>query len=179
MGRSRYQVLSPSHPHFLTCTVVKWITLFNDPGIVRIILDSWGFLQDHDRLRLYGYVVLENHLHFNADSPDLSKEVGNFKSFTASRIIDRLRKENRQFLLDQLHWSKENHKKDRSYQVWQEGSHPVMVFSDDVFIEKLQYMHHNPVRRGYVDDPVHWRYSSAGDYTGKAGLIRLKGMEDR
>ncbi len=179
MTRSRYRVLSPSNPHFLTCTVVNWITLFNDPITVQIILDSWDFLQDHDRLRLYGYVILENHVHFMADSSDLAKEVGNFKSFTASRILDRLQREGRQFLLDQLRWGKEKHKQDRSYQVWQEGSHPEMVFSEDVFIEKLQYMHHNPVRRGYVDDPVHWRYSSAGDYAGKDGLIRLKGMENR
>jgi putative transposase len=31
-------------------------------------------------------------------------------------------------------------------------------------LQKLEYMHNNPVRRGYVDDPMHWRYSSARDY---------------
>jgi putative transposase len=175
MTRSRYRVCSPSDPHFLTCTVVNWITLFNDPGTVQIILDSWSFLQEQDRLRLYGYVILENHLHFVADSPDLAREVANFKSFTASRILDLLEEKGRRFLLDQLRWSKEEHKRDRTYQVWQEGSHPEAVFSDDVLVEKLQYMHYNPVRRGYVDDPLHWRYSSAGDYAGKPGLIGLKG----
>ncbi|MBI4767584.1 MAG: transposase [Deltaproteobacteria bacterium] len=179
MTRSRYRIISSSNPYFLTCTVVNWITLFNDPKTVQIILDSWSFLQDHDRLRLYGYVVLDNHVHFIADSSDLVKEVGNFKSFTASRILDRLQKEGRQFLLDQLRRGKEKHKQDRTYQVWQEGSHPEMVFSEDVLLKKLQYMHYNPVRRGYVDDPMHWRYSSAGDYSGKSGLLKLKGMDLR
>ncbi|MEW6667509.1 MAG: transposase [Thermodesulfobacteriota bacterium] len=175
MTRSRYRVLTPSHPHFLTCTVVNWITLFNDPGAVQIILDSWGFLQNQGRLRLYGYVILENHLHFIADSPDLAREVGNFKSFTASHILERLREHGRQFVLDQLRWSKEKHKNDRTYQVWQEGSHAEMVFSDEVLAQKLEYMHFNPVRRGYVDDPVHWRYSSARNYAGMPGIIELKG----
>ena len=175
MTRSRYRIHSPADPHFLTCTVVNWITLFNDPGAVQIILDSWGFLQEKDRMRRYGYVILENHLHFIADSPNLAKEVANFKSFTASRVLEFLQERGRAFLLDQLQWSKEKHKADRTYQVWQEGSHPEMVFSDGMLVEKLQYMHYNPLRRGYVDDPTHWRYSSAGDYAGKQGLIRLRG----
>jgi len=156
--------------------VVNWITLFNDPETVQIILESWRFLQDKGRLRLYGYVILENHLHFIADSPDLAREVANFKSFTAARILDLLQQKGRRFLLDQLRWSKERHKHDRTYQVWQEGSHPEMVFSDQMLLEKLQYMHYNPVRRGYVNDPAHWRYSSATNYMGAQGLIELRGV---
>lgn len=37
--------------------------------------------------------------------------------------------------------------------------------------QKLDYIHHNPVRRGYVDLAEHWRYSSARDYQGQAGLL--------
>jgi len=121
-------------------------------------------------------VILENHLHFIADSPNLSGEIANFKSFTASRILDYLHQNGRRFLLDQLRWSKEKHKDDRTYQVWQEGSHPEMIFNENMLMEKLEYMHYNPVRRGYVDDPGHWRYSSALNYAGKQGLIELRGI---
>ena len=37
--------------------------------------------------------------------------------------------------------------------------------------QKLDYVHMNPVRRGYVDDPTHWRYSSARSYAGQEGLV--------
>ncbi len=37
--------------------------------------------------------------------------------------------------------------------------------------QKLDYMHFNPVERGYVDDPIHWRYSSARNYAGIEGLL--------
>ena len=37
--------------------------------------------------------------------------------------------------------------------------------------QKLEYMHNNPVKRGYVDEAVHWRYSSARNYAGLRGLI--------
>ncbi len=38
---------------------------------------------------------------------------------------------------------------------------------------KLDYIHDNPVRRGYVDELEHWRYSSARNYAGEPGLIEV------
>jgi len=42
-----------------------------------------------------------------------------------------------------------------------------------MMLQKLEYIHNNPVARGYVDDPVHWRYSSARNYARQEGLIEL------
>jgi hypothetical protein len=39
--------------------------------------------------------------------------------------------------------------------------------------QKLEYIHANPVRRGYVDRAEEWRYSSARNYAGEAGLIEI------
>ena len=44
--------------------------------------------------------------------------------------------------------------------------------------QKLEYTHNNPVARGYVDDPTHWRYSSARNYAGLLGLIEIKTEND-
>jgi len=41
-------------------------------------------------------------------------------------------------------------------------------------VQKIEYIHYNPVRRGYVDDPEHWRYSSYRQYLGKEGLVPLE-----
>ncbi|HEX3447947.1 MAG TPA: hypothetical protein VHS97_06815 [Isosphaeraceae bacterium] len=64
MGRTRYRFGGATFPHFLTCTVVGWLPVFTRPEIVQFVLDSWQFLQDQDRLVLFGFVVLENHIHF-------------------------------------------------------------------------------------------------------------------
>jgi hypothetical protein len=42
-----------------------------------------------------------------------------------------------------------------------------------VLRQKLDYIHQNPVKRGYVDSPEHWRYSSARNYAGQVGLIEV------
>lgn len=67
--------------------------------------------------------------------------------------------------------SKKQFKKDRDYQFWQEGFHPEQIYSEEMMRQKIEYIHYNPVRRGYIDGPEHWRYSSVRSYTGKTGLI--------
>jgi REP element-mobilizing transposase RayT len=138
---------------------------------VQILYDSWRFLRDANRLTLYGYVILENHVHLVASSPDLAKEIGDFKSYTARRIIDLLQARRAHTLLKLLRFLKARHKTDREYQFWQEGSHPEQVQNDAIMRQKLEYIHNNPVKRGYVDEPTHWRNSSARNYAGMPGLF--------
>ena len=80
-----------SYAYFITCTIVGWLPVFTRPETVQILYDSWRFLQDNGRLTVHGYVILDNHLHMVASSPDISKEIGDFKSFTARQIVDHLK----------------------------------------------------------------------------------------
>jgi REP element-mobilizing transposase RayT len=171
MTRSRYRIWEKDQAHFLTCTVVGWIPVFTRPETMDIVLESWRYLQQQRGFQLFGYVILEKHLHLIASSPDLSREMKDFKSFTARRIIDLLEAQNVTVFLDQLAWRKARHKVESQYQLWQEGSHPQQILGEEMMIQKLEYIHYNPVKRGFVDEPEHWRYSSARNYAGMPGLI--------
>jgi len=171
MTRSRYTIKETALPHFLTCTVVNWLPLFSDRANAQILLDSLAWLQQENRMRLYGYVIMENHIHLVAGGDELSGALASFKSFTARRLIDRLKEQGAEDRLKQLVFYKEAHKRDREHQVWQEGSHPQAIQGEEMMRQKLDYLHYNPVRRGYVDTPEHWRYSSARDYAGATGLL--------
>jgi putative transposase len=173
MARSRYKIYENQQPHFLTCTVVNWLPIFGSRSVAQIILDSLQFLQEHDRLTLYAYIILENHLHLIASSSYLSKEIGDFKSFTARSIIDFFKERHARHILKLLKDSKKRHKQDSIYQLWQEGSHPELIQGEKMMRQKIEYIHNNPVKRGYVDDPTHWRYSSARNYAGQVGLLEV------
>lgn len=174
MGRSRYKIFDQDQPHFFTSTVVNWTPLFASPSIVEQIYSCWKFMQDNGRLVIYGYVIMENHLHLIASSAtNLSKEIGIFRSYTARQIIDWLEAKNAEHILKQLNYYKLRHKKDRDYQLWQEGTHPEVILNEKMMLQKLEYMHNNPVKRGYVDEPTHWRYSSARNYAGMEGLMEV------
>ena len=56
--------------------------------------------------------------------------------------------------------------KESAYQVWQEGVHPQAIVGDEMMLQKLEYLHNNPVKRGLVAAPEHWRYSSAHEWCG-------------
>ena len=74
-----------------------------------------------------------------------------------------------------LKFYKKRHKRDSQYQLWQEGFHPKQITSDEMFRQKVEYIHYNPVKRGYVELPEYWRYSSAGDIlSGEAGPISIE-----
>jgi putative transposase len=45
---------------------------------------------------------------------------------------------------------------------------------DKMLNQKLDYIHYNPVRCGYVEDPAHWRYSSYSNYYGQEGLLPIE-----
>ncbi|MCX6073869.1 MAG: transposase [Campylobacterales bacterium] len=174
MGRSRYKIHESTYPHFITCTVLHWIPIFTRIETTDIIFDSLKYLQKTDNLKLYAYVILENHLHLVVQSDDLSKSMENFKKYTARQIIDLLKKRNVSTILDQLAFYKKVHKEDREYQLWQEGIAPKLIQNDAMMVERINYIHQNPIKRGYVDEAKHWRYSSARDYEGKIGLIEVE-----
>jgi putative transposase len=173
MTRSAYKFTENTRPFFLTCSVVNWIPLFSNTEMATIVLESLQYLQRNNRITLYAYVLMENHLHLIASAEDLSKEIHDFKSFSAHKIIERLEADKSQFLLDQFRIHKLAHKKNRTYQVWQEGSHPELIKNPAVMHQKMQYIHHNPVKRGYVDEPEHWRYSSARNYKGMKPVLEI------
>jgi REP element-mobilizing transposase RayT len=170
MGRSRYRFVDVTQPHFMTCTVLHWIPVFTRPETVEILLDSLRFLSA-EGLKVYAYVILENHLHIIAQSAQLDRDMARFKSHTARQVLNYLVEKKVRMVLDQLAFYKKAHKGDRGYQFWQEGVHPEVIKDRDMMRERIEYIHNNPVQRGYVDEPEHWRYSSARNYAGDDGLL--------
>jgi len=43
----------------------------------------------------------------------------------------------------------------RDYQYWEEGSHPQLIENEQALRKKLEHIHQNPVKWGYVAEPVH------------------------
>ncbi len=171
MTRTRYRFGEDHYPHFMTATVVAWLPVFSQPKFANAILDSWRFLQMEREIDILAWVILENHLHWIACGPQLSRRVAEFKSFTATSILKQMATLGMKTMLQELEYYKLRHKLDQKHQLWQEGSHPQAIKTEAMMLQKIEYIHDNPMRRGYVDDPTHWRYSSARCYAGRKGLI--------
>ncbi|TAE49168.1 MAG: transposase, partial [Bacteroidetes bacterium] len=79
----------------------------------------------------------------------------------------------REWLLHMFSYFAAGKKNKQTYQVWQNGNHPIELYSAEVIEQKLTYIHENAVRAGWVDAPEQWLYSSAAFYGGGKSFIPI------
>ena len=84
--------------------------------------------------------------------------------FTSSEISRALEEKKKVYFLSVIKRAAERRSLKQTYKVWQDEYHPIALKSERWFVQKLQYMHNNPVRKGFVELPEHWKYSSARNW---------------
>lgn len=175
--RTRYKICEADHPYFITCTIVAWIPIFTRKPYFDILIDTLNFSRQNKGLKIFAYVILDNHLHLVVAGDNLTNIIKEFKSYTAREIIRQAKEDGKDWLLTQLMFHKGEHKRESHYQVWQEGFHPQMISSEEMLAQKIEYIHYNPVRNGVVDKAEDWLYSSARNYLDLPALLEIDRLE--
>jgi len=160
--RNSYTELN--QPYFWTITVKQWQHLLKAEDHKMIIIDSLQWLCSNQLIKVYGYVIMPNHIHLLWNQLRMNgKEFpkNSFEKFTAKSMI-------RHMQLDQP-MDVRNYKvsaSDRRYNIWQRDPLAVKIFSREMAIQKLQYIHNNPLQVHWAlsDSPETYRFSSAGFY---------------
>ncbi|HPG41758.1 MAG TPA: transposase [bacterium] len=151
--------------YFCTCTIVEWQFVFKEEKYFKIIIDSLGYCQQHKGLLLYGYVIMPNHLHLLVGTKEnfhLSNIMRDFKRHTSKQIHGLLENDNEKIMLHLFRNSFE--KRNDEFKIWKDDFHPVAILSDEWFYQKLNYIHDNPIRKGFVIKQENWKYSSAANW---------------
>ncbi|MEA2097779.1 MAG: transposase [Patescibacteria group bacterium] len=107
-----------------------------------------------------------NHIHcmvLAKEDYSLEDIVASFKKFTTSQTKKLLEKDNRKYI-SALIKSSFAKKKNTFFQIWQRENYSEVIESDKFFLQKMSYIHNNPVKRCYVSKPEDWIYSSARNY---------------
>ncbi|WP_247237918.1 REP-associated tyrosine transposase [Telluribacter sp. SYSU D00476] len=152
---------------FLTLTVVGWMDVFTRPLYVNEIVKSLQFCQQKKGLELYAYVIMTNHLHLIArrTEGELSEVLRDFKSFTAKQLLNLLLTNPQESRKDWMEMVFRYHgattQQNDRYAFWQKTNHPIELTSPSVILQKIEYIHQNPVRAGFVQEPHEWQWSSA------------------
>ncbi len=172
-----YKITDQLAVHFITCTVVQWADIFTRAQYSDIVVDSIRHCQEKKGLKVYGWVIMSNHLHMicsGSGENDLSDILRDFKKFTSTAIVNAIESNPRESRRSWLMWLL---KQNNNIQFWQEGNHPEEIRTRDFFKQKLDYIHNNPIRAGWIDIQEAYTYSSARDYCGVKGLIELSYFE--
>jgi REP element-mobilizing transposase RayT len=110
---------------------------------------------------------LPNHAYYivSTDPPEkLSDIMRDYNRFTSQRITNVLDEMHRIELLETFREAAVDEGRGNRFKVRQEGFHPIAIDTGDFFQQKLDYLHENPVRKGFVKKPEYWLYSSARCY---------------
>lgn len=178
--RDRYTVEDQEATYFITMTVVHWIDLFTRREYKDIVVNSLNYCAAQKGLVLYGWVLMTNHLHLiaRAEKPHtMSGFLRDFKKFTSKACIETIQtihESRKEFLLDKFGFEAYITKRAAYFKVWQDGNHTVLLESQAFLLQRLYYLHNNPVRAGIVENPEDYLYSSAFDYSGKKGLVKVE-----
>jgi len=171
-----YNIENQNEIHFLTITVVGWVDIFSRQIHKDTLIRSMKYCIDNKGLIVYGYVIMTNHIHciWQARNGNLSDIIRDYKKYTSSEIIKNInsKEESRsEWLRVVFEYHARNNNNNSINQVWQNGNHPIELYSPKFFSQKLDYIHLNPVRSGWVNKPEDYIYSSASNYLNNTGLI--------
>jgi putative transposase len=167
------KITEPDGFYFVTFTVVEWVDVFTRPQYKQIIIDSFKFCQHKKGLRIHAYVIMTNHIHCilsrKDNAPSLSDIIRDFKKFTAHQLLLAIQKpfeSRRDWILPIFKKAGMNNPNNSNFQFWIQDNNPLEVHSLKFILQKIHYIHQNPVRAGFVFNAPEYPYSSAADYEG-------------
>jgi putative transposase len=157
-------IIQENQVQFFTATILEWKHLLQPDKYKQIITNSLRFLVQENKVIVYGFVIMPNHIH-------LLWQIGagwkreniqrDFLKFTAREIIMDLEANHPQEL-----FAFASEATDRKYQIWERNSLSVDIFTPAVFWQKLNYIHLNPVQEKWklCELPEDYYFSSARFY---------------
>lgn len=155
-------VYSKRYADFITITCLEWKPLLEQDRFKDIIIESMTFLSKADRVNIYAFVIMPNHIHLIwqiMGEHQRESVQRDFLKYTAQQILKILRNEKSRLQRGLL-----VHAKDRKFQIWERNSLSIPLWSDKVMWQKLEYIHYNPVKAGMCLYPEDYKYSSATFY---------------
>ena len=169
---------NPDNLYFVTTSGVQRRHLFRRDVMKRLVVDSLDCMRLRERLKLYAFVIMPNHLHViiqcNAEDP-LADVIRDLKKHIADRLVRHCQAEGNQPVLDFLALAVTRPDRQR-YKVWEDGYDAKDVFSPEFLRQKMIYSHNNPCQPHWnlVERPEDYIWSSARFYLlGEPAIIPL------
>jgi REP element-mobilizing transposase RayT len=147
------------YPQFFTATIRDWKKLLEPDKYKNIVIISLRFLVEDKRIKVYSFVIMPNHIRLIWQMQPLNHQQHvqrDFLKYTAQKIKADLQK-NHPAALDHFYADAN----DRYYQFWKTRSLSIELRTHPVYLQKLQYIHWNPVVAGICKLPEEYKYSSA------------------
>ncbi len=173
-----YKIDNQAGTYYLTLQVIDWVDIFSRKIYRDILIDSMDFCRKEKGLRILAYTIMTNHMHciLNARDENLSDILRDLKRFTSTKIlktIETIEESRKDWMLKRFEFAARSNIRSGKHQFWTHENHAEEIYSNKFIIQKMNYIHFNPVRAGWVEKPEDWLYSSARNYSGLNSLMDI------
>ena len=181
---SKYKIRDSESLHFITIAIVEWVDALSRPQYKDIVIESLKYCIESKGLKLYAYVLMNNHVHLIASAKEgfnLSDILRDLKKHTSKQLLKEILDNNKESRRNWMLWifsqAGQKNSNNKNYQFWQQDNRPIELSSNEMMSQRLDYIHQNPVKERIVYEPEHYVYSSAMSYAGEKGLIDIEIIE--
>jgi putative transposase len=151
--------------YYITAVCKNRLMVFRKDEFKMLACNSLDEARRSGKILVFAYVIMLDHLHVITDGANKPAHVLRFiKGIMAHRIIKYLRENDYQISLEKLRHAEL--KNEYKYSLWQKESNLLSLTSESFFMQKVNYIHQNPVRAGFVERAVDYRWSSARIWAG-------------
>ena len=169
MPSGLHRTYGAHHLHFITCSCFHRLPFLKSARARDRVLEILQQTRRRYRFVVVGYVVMPEHIHLLLSEPEVgspSTVMQVLKQRTARALLPRRRRR------DPRQGELFGEEPRRAF--WQTRFYDFNLWSTKKRVEKLRYMHRNPVKRGLVESPEQWRWSSYRSYLlGEPGLVQV------
>ena len=174
-----YKFHNPEGLYFISFAVVFWIDVFVRRIYFDCIVENLNKCIDNKGMEIYAWCIMPSHIHLvfksNIQKPD--ELMRDFKSYTSKQLIalieDNMLESRCEWLLNSFKKAASANSNNTKNQFWQQDNHPIELWSPAVIQQKIDYTYNNPVEAGFVEIASEYLYSSARDYCGVKGLVKI------
>jgi REP element-mobilizing transposase RayT len=177
-----YKIYNPRGIYFISFATVGWVDVFTRPRYKEILIDSLAWCQGNKGLIIHGWCIMTSHVHLiisteSIEEKALSRTIGSLKTFTSQQLLAEIKggadESRREWMMALFKAAGAANSNNVTHQFWQQHNKPIELWSRGVMMQKLIYIHQNPVVEGFCESAIHYLYSSAIDYAGGQGKLKL------
>jgi REP element-mobilizing transposase RayT len=166
MAPDKFQISRDSQALYITIVTKDRLPVFQTDRIKTIVCQAIDEARNSGGFLIFAYVIMLDHMHLLTNCPNTSADVLRYvKGITGRRVIDYLKEKKYESSLTKLRHQEWKRKHD--YSLWQQVKNVFSIFSEGVFVQKVNYIHLNPVRAGLVEGTIDYRWSSARIWQGR------------
>lgn len=155
-----FQISRDTPAYYLTSTTHHRLPVFQKDEIKQIVCNAFDEARLSGGIMIFAYVIMPDHTHILTDCAREIKDALRFMNgISAKRVIDHLKTGGYESSLAKLRIQERDDR--HKYSVYQHHPNAIRITGEDAFMEKVNYIHLNPVRAGLVHLPDEYIYSSA------------------